>query len=735
MDILCTASSELALQDAHISMQRHNIPFDGSRQTLATRWIDIRVTLNLMCNNDEVILSPSEIAIWENSLTPMCGICSFCKFLLQGLCRALMLQVSALMRNKETLSLSEKCMVKVKVKLDNVEYLTDASKWVRGLQPVRIRDLFLVVLNGSAIIELGGIVLNSLSIEVPFEVFSEELDPVTKHLNIHRRPLDERSLSAANVEKIKEWLNECDEEHEKCQESLLQSNDSTISLHPTRLIDVGDTSRPPKLVETSLFRNYGRNGEILARYIAFSYCWGSSGHSSSLLRTTRDSLASRLQSIPINTMPQAFRDAVAICRELQIPFLWIDSLCIIQDDIRDWEIESSKMANIFSNAYLTVIAAAGSSCNDSFLHREPNQAYCVFPFKSDKHPELDGYYRLRHRPGIKWWGSDKMAAISGCRWIERGWTFQEERLARRVLMFGVNKFFFDCRSFEMAEDTSMRRLRPPWLEVLNVSFNSPGQETEPAENEALWRYKRMLLEQWWTICNHYSRRELSFDADKLPALSGMASKIAKNIESKYLAGMWESHLKHDLFWQANDKVRKPAKYRAPSWSWAAVDVEVRWSTSSICENDNCKMYCIIEDAKTTVAGLDPFGAVTDGYITITGPLVEVQLSWALDGLSQKYPWRVCIDNQEIARADLDEAKLEPLAEVKESRSWALLFAKCARPMANPRGIILHKTGIRRDGLEEFQREGIFRIFPHIMPGTNNYTDFWDESPRTRIIIT
>jgi hypothetical protein len=104
----------------------------------------------------------------------------------------------------------------------------------------------------------------------------------------------------------------------------------------------------------------------------------------------------------------------------------------------------------------------------------------------------------------------------------------------------------------------------------------------------------------------------------LPAFSGMASNMIKQIKSDYLAGLWRDHLTHDLFWQAIRTIPKPAKYRAPSWSWAALDAEVRWRSSQSCLKDNCEMYCTIFDAQTTAVGLDPFGAVKDGWLNIWG---------------------------------------------------------------------------------------------------------------------
>lgn len=735
MDMLCNASANFAFRDDYPTSDRHNVPPESPRPSLSSAWIDIDLIFDFEYANLAMPQVLSHKISWEGGLTPLCGSCSFCNLLQEGLYRNIKPEVSVSVSQLVSSQLSDTCIAKVKVKLHALDHLTDASSWIVGTKAERVEDLFLIVLRGTAAVDLNGVASKSFTVEVPFELFAKEHSPVAKHLNIHRRPLEKQSLSEANVKRIRGWLDECDNKHENCQQGVWQYSSLTTSPLPTRLIDVGDLFHHPRMVITSSLRQLQAPGNIDARYIALSYCWGSPDDSRTLLRTTGESLTSRLESIPMDVMPQTFQDAVTTARALQIPYIWIDSLCIIQDDIHDWQMESSKMADIFSNAYLTVIAAAGVSCHDSFLAREPHEPHCEMPFKSEIIPGLEGCYQLRHRPGTKWWGTDKMAGISGHRWIDRGWTFQEERLAGRVLMFGVNKFFFDCRSFEMAEDTNLRKPRPKWSEILNEVSKTNDEAVQSTKWKTSWTYQRKLLAQWCTLCNHYSRRNLTFDYDKLSAFSGMANNFAKSINSVYLAGMWKNHLKHDLFWHTHDIARKPKSYRAPSWSWAAVDAEIRWKFSLICEGDMCTMYCNIQDAQTTIAGLDPFGAVKDGYLKISGVVLEVELIWDVDGLSVKQPWCVCVNGQEIARANLDAEKNEPPPGFEKKRSWALLVAKCAGQKSQPRGLILQKTGRKRDGLEEFQREGIFRIFSYILPDTNSNTRSWEESYSQSIIIT
>lgn len=732
MSALCPLSSICTIQDVDLSFRAAKKRTDGKLHVLLHQDIDIKLHLDFIPSGQVNQKVPPESITWDSGTPDLCGSCKLCNLIQEGLSRRLKPVIPAWrLEYQSSDSGGEGVITQLKVNLQSLEYLRDPSKWVSGKNHAKHGCVFLMVLRGHAVLEQGEAILESMEVAVPFELFAEEDDPTAKCLDIHRRPLDTNTLSRANVGKILEWLKDCDETHGKCRKDLSLSNEQETTFMPTRLIDVGDlnSARHPRLVATSEALQQDSN----PKYIALSYCWGPPKDSIQPLRTIISTIGTRLESISTDIMPLAFRDTVTIARTLQIQYVWIDSLCIVQDDVQDWQVESSKMAGIFSNAYLTIVAAAGASSHESFLYRPSNPAHCSIPFRPTRNLTIQGRYSLRHRPGRKWWGPDKMAEISGHSWIGRGWTFQEERLSRKVLMFGENKFFFDCRTMERAEDTAKCKSRPDWSETLYETPDARKQDETMQQGEASHSLHPTFV-HWQTLCNHYSRRKLTFDKDKLAAFSGMANTISKKVDSDYLAGLWRHHLKHDLFWQTIGVTKKPDKYRAPSWSWASVDAQVQWKPSPLCVDDDCKMYCTILDAQTTISGFDSFGAVKDGYLKISGAVLEAGLLWAVDDQSPKHPWRVNIEGEEIARADLDVEKNEPLLGAKERRSWALLVAKCLGTKSSPQGLLLRKTGRQRHGLEEFQREGIFRIFPHTFQNPSNTLRTWEESPRQPIVI-
>jgi hypothetical protein len=162
------------------------------------------------------------------------------------------------------------------------------------------------------------------------------------------REVVDQSSSETSFAIVKQWLDDCVEKHTKCS--------PTAGRLPARVLDV--VSNKVKLVETQ---------QKSAPYLTLSHCWGNK----KIITTTKATLKSRKSDIPWLSLSRTFQDAITITRELGFRYLWIDSLCIIQDDKKDWERESAKMASIYADSWLTIAAALGidgdSGCFSSRL--------------------------------------------------------------------------------------------------------------------------------------------------------------------------------------------------------------------------------------------------------------------------------------------------------------------------------------------------------------------------------
>ncbi|KAK7416186.1 hypothetical protein QQX98_005383 [Neonectria punicea] len=179
--------------------------------------------------------------------------------------------------------------------------------------------------------------------------------------------------------------------------------------------------------------------------------------------TTKPNFRDRLDGIDVKEMPQTFRDAVKVTRSLGLRHLWIDSLCIIQKDLEDWQIESAKMADVYRDAYLVLGAATGVSDASGFLR--PRKLQDTVKFE----PNL--YLYLLPPPSRRWTFNntnaiDPLAAepLSG-----RAWCLQKRCLPRRSLQYGSHQIFWECECIRASEDGDIVTRKDDYLKSLSYS--------------------------------------------------------------------------------------------------------------------------------------------------------------------------------------------------------------------------------------------------------------------------
>lgn len=170
------------------------------------------------------------------------------------------------------------------------------------------------------------------------------------------------------------------------------------SFSPTRLLDLGESDTDEvRLIET-------RDGHCVSSYVALSYCWGPADAARTQLKTESHTLQKRKHGIPNQIMSRVMQDAIKTTRLLSLRYLWIDALCIVQDDNDDWEKEAASMGQVYSNAALTLCALSSSSCHEGFLQR--TSAVFSIPFQSSINSAISGSYTLRASPVAGKWVSE-----------------------------------------------------------------------------------------------------------------------------------------------------------------------------------------------------------------------------------------------------------------------------------------------------------------------------------------
>ncbi|KAK4196348.1 heterokaryon incompatibility protein-domain-containing protein [Triangularia verruculosa] len=256
------------------------------------------------------------------------------------------------------------------------------------------------------------------------------------------RTLHPAADSPGAFHQIQTWLNTCQRSHTECDSvPLADADTSSITRFPTRLLDVGTNHDKTPFIRLTDRQN------AMGPYAALSYCWGPEA---TQLRTLKSNLAEHATGINICTMPATLRDAVTATRNLGLRYLWIDALCIIQDDTPDWLREAPQMGLIYQNAHLTIAATGSSSSTGGLFHPRDtttNQPVVELSYQ----PPGGGGRKLRtffvgpHPPSF-----DKVVTASV--WNSRGWVIQERNLSRRIILFAAGQLFFECIRHSVGED-------------------------------------------------------------------------------------------------------------------------------------------------------------------------------------------------------------------------------------------------------------------------------------------
>ncbi|KAK4097629.1 HET-domain-containing protein [Parathielavia hyrcaniae] len=413
------------------------------------------------------------------------------------------------------------------------------------------------------------------------------------------RPVDEEPGTKRTLDQAVAWVEDCSETHAHCdrpEETLL----------PSRVLDLGCASRSDNV---NLWEADGHRGY----YAALSHCWGQSGH----FTTTRASMEARKRGIRMDELPKTFRDAVVIARRLSICYLWIDSLCICQDDPEDWERESAKMAAVYRNAHLTIAANAAVNNAAGCFVRRPGRRHVPFDFVADNGKRIH----------LLAFGIPLEQAVSTERRVRmdkeplsrRAWALQERMMARRILHCSTDQMYYECNEEFRSEDG----FRAPGR--ANNGFPVGGWGSRHTEEHS----------RWSGTVGEYTRRQLTVATDKLPAISGMARMCAARIGAEYVAGLWSNALIEGLGWMGlgtqegvhNNVPTLPRHYIAPSWSWAS------YTGIAAIELTGPDVSTVL-DYHTSPAGSDPFGRLTDGWVRIRGPLIPLSIVDIPDDVSR-----------------------------------------------------------------------------------------------------
>lgn len=451
------------------------------------------------------------------------------------------------------------------------------------------------------------------------------------------------------------WLTTCVSSHPACKPPSVHSSCSLPPRLPTRVIDVGfgngngsDILHPPRLLVVA---------EDTPRepYATMSHRWSSHPP----FKLLKDNLLELTKEIPLAALPKVFQDAFDATRRLGLRYIWIDSICIIQDSEEDWHRESANMNAIYTNSHCNIAAADAATGEETqeqhgcFFDRDPSALRpSRFHVNWSQLCGISGNYyaaSAAHR------FSKNVTSSPLCK---RAWAYQERVLSPRIIHCCSKQLFWECHTLRASESYPFGL--PHALDHDGVLCDSTNSDSGVAVENRPWyrntlpdyNHSRLLkdggtagsdvstttladaLAIWNRALKEYSRLELSNPArDRLVAISGVAENLSKHMGtgSRYIAGLWQhpqesdgSNLKfaEQLLWKRDNVwdstlsfVIEPTELSsgAPSWSWASISGAIAPELSSSYDDKNTHVLIDVLEAKAELVDEScPFGAVKGG---------------------------------------------------------------------------------------------------------------------------
>ncbi|KAH7625578.1 heterokaryon incompatibility protein-domain-containing protein, partial [Sordaria sp. MPI-SDFR-AT-0083] len=348
------------------------------------------------------------------------------------------------------------------------------------------------------------------------------------------------------------WLNDCLENYPECKGGNFES----LS---TRLIDVG-RSEP---LTPRIYVPVSPQTTAKTPYRTLSRPWALTGDS---LRLTTENIDEwQAGGIPLDGLAQTFCNAMRITHQLGYRYIWIDSLCIMQDSHEDWNREAHTMASVYGNSLLTIFATRIGKTDTCFATRNPLEIYPCGPTLT---PEAllrhggDGASTISSFFAVSERQKDKIRMLSDT-WNQppllcRGWVFQERLLSCRIIYYGAEELYWECLHHVVSESYPFGRVltrtgfedsdhhytvKSVYQELLN---NKSGMdELRMSRVAADWA----LLVQYYTITNHTDA------SDRLVALAGIVRAIEQSRGFTYLYGSWREFFPLDLLWSLDSGQR------------------------------------------------------------------------------------------------------------------------------------------------------------------------------------
>lgn len=400
-------------------------------------------------------------------------------------------------------------------------------------------------------------------------------------------------LAATHVRSL---LDRCRNSHVNCGSDV-----PGIPPMPRRVVYLGSDDGIPRLIDTV-------EKGTREPYIALSYCWGLSP----TLTTTTATYDSRTAAIPWASIPKTLSEAMQFAVALGVSHIWIDALCILQDNAADWAREAAKMKDVYENALLTLSATSSPDVSSGIFFPRTKLTYPLPSAKSAvsaRRPCIETHDKLFNYAG----DDDRNLLLYPA--MARGWIFQERLLSRRVVYCAHDEIIWECRAEIVCECAGVGKYQG---RTVNALAEYKRQDWASPDKAGF-----RVLKMWLDLLATYTHREFTLYSDRLVAISGIAKKFAPLGLGRYLAGVWEEFLPEQLAWARYPGGRTRSSRRVsggPSWSWGSVNQPCHFE--HVMPRDWIKTEFKVVDSQLVLKTDDPTGPVDMARLTISAPMVK-----------------------------------------------------------------------------------------------------------------
>ncbi|KAF9697948.1 hypothetical protein EKO04_004491 [Ascochyta lentis] len=420
------------------------------------------------------------------------------------------------------------------------------------------------------------------------------------------------------------WVGDCILNHTACRSPTTQKH---VSFVPTRLLDTSNDE--VRLVEAKAVLSDAMD----QRYVALSHCWGKVH----IVCTLERNYSQHLSHIEFEELSQTFRDAVHTTRKLGFRYIWIDSLCIIQDSKEDWPAEAATMCDVYQHATLT-IAAAHAPGDDVGCFKE-RDGLLQMPFIVDV-PHA-GVSKQPSRIVFTSYGRSEGLGGPEPPLYGRAWVLQEQLLSPRMLIFDGSQLRWECLTTHASERShsggmSRHAVHQNAIRKAIMTKEDFFNDTTFADRDFSARSQHLY---WCHAVMDYTHRGMTKSNDRLVALAGIAQALERHTDSDYVAGLFSRFLWAGMLWSIphtreyvsttqdafnleDNKHIRHYKPIAPSWSWASVTAPVVYASPALTALDP---ICTILSANATGSAaiqtgrIEICGHVRKGYVNAVYP--------------------------------------------------------------------------------------------------------------------